>query len=323
MNNYKTFQGSCLILLTVIATSCSKVADHNRFLKEHNIQETDKIPVDYSGGNGWKTLAGDYVYFMDLFNTTSDPQMLYFVANKKENKMIGVMHVNPFIMPAAIAPGVSPATIVTNYEEMSPADIAKANDMTEFNAILKAIPEMKDFKWQNTMQNQIASGMILKTHFIYATKNSVDEHLFRFSEKAVFQDHDKLLHDIFMNPNQMHNRDVQRLNRSVEMSQFIKLLGFTFDKMDIKSMGAVSEKFYIDELLTKDPINFKGKGKMFFFIPFKSFVRPQIKGETPSYIPAIETYEYLITPDTEGFPVFKRNTHFASLLEPTLTPSNP
>jgi hypothetical protein len=323
MNKLSRLQGSLLFLLTLFATGCSRVADHNRFLKEHGIKQTDKIPVNYSEGHGWKTLAGNYVYFMDIFEEPSGSQMLYIVANKKENRMIGLMHVNPFIMPAALAKGVSPATVVTNYEEISPADITKANNMTEFNALLKAMPEMKDFKWQTTMQNQIASGIILKTHFIYATKSSVDDKLFSYSEKPVFRDHDKELQEIFSTGHILHNRGVQRLNKSVEMGQFISMLGFTFDKKDIKSMGPHPDKFYIDDLLVHDPIDFKGKGKMFFFIAFKSYVRPETKGETPAYIPAIETYEYSITPDQDGFPVFKRNTHFASLLEPVLTPINP
>jgi hypothetical protein len=313
MSNYIRLQALCIILLTLFATGCSKVADHNHFLKEHGIKETDKVPVEYSG-NGWKTLAGNYVYFMDIFNRDSDPQMIYIVANKKENKMIGVMHVNPFIMTAAIARGVTPATIVTNYEEMSAEDIRKANDMTEFNALLKAIPEMNDFKWKNELQNQIASGIILKTNFIYVTKNTVDDNLFSYSEKPVYQDHDKLLHDIFKAEHLMHNRDVQRLNKSVEMGQYISLLGFTYEQKGEGMITHESRKFYVDDLIKEDSIDFKGKGKMFFFIPFKAFMRVQTKGETPYYYPAIETYEYSHTPDAEGFPVFKRNTHFASLL---------
>jgi hypothetical protein len=316
MKKHRILQHFTFFLLTAIATSCSNPkGEHERFLKENGIEEINKVPMDYSS---WKPLAGDYVYHIDLFKASSDPEMIYIVANTKEKKMIGLMHINRFIMPAALAPGVIPATTVTNYEEIHPQDINKANDMTEFNSLLKAIPEMKDFQWKNKMQNQIASGIILKTNFIYVTKSTVDDKLFSFSEKPQFQDHDKVLKDILKDQHIMYNRDVQRLNKSVEMGQYISLLGFTFDKTGAKSMSPRPDKFYINDLVTDNPIDFTGKGKMFFFIPFKAFLRTQTKGETPVYYPAIETYEYTHTPDNEGFPVFKRSTHFASLLEPAL-----
>jgi hypothetical protein len=314
MNNYNRLPALCLFLLTLFATGCSKVADHNRFLKEHGITETDKVPVDYAGQNGWKELAGNYVYFLDIFNTYPNPQMIYIVANKKEGKLVGLMHVNPQIMIAAIAKGVNPATIVTNYEEISPQDIAKANDMTEFNALLRAMPEMKDFKWKNTMQNQIASGIMLKTHFIYVSKKSVEDKLFTYSEQPVMQDHGQQLANIFQSDYALYHRDVQRLNRSVEMGQFITALGFHYESKGKGGIIHSTDKFYIGDLIKNDPINFEGKGKMFFFIPMKCYTRPAKSEETPYYYPAIETYEYSLTPDAEGFPVFKRNTHFASLL---------
>jgi hypothetical protein len=327
MKHHPKVQTFLFFLLTVIATSCSKIADHNRFLKEHGITETNKIPADYTNGNGWKELAGDYVYYLGLFNMPTGTEMLYFVANKKENEMIGMMHVNPFIMTAAVAPGISPATVVTNYEEISRRDIDKANDMTEFNALLAAMPEMKDFEWKNKLQNQVASGIILKTHFIYVTKTKTDDPLFMFSETPVMQDHDKLLQDIFSGEYTLYHRDVQRLNQSVELGQYIKALGFTYETKGEGTIRHDNPTFYIQDLITKDPIDFKGKGKMFFFIPFKSFVRIQSKGETPVYSPAIETFEYTIKPDAGGFPVFSRHTHFASLLtnngETTTTPFPP
>jgi|GEM_PF-5974584 len=320
MNSYHRIPALCLFLLTVFATGCSKIADHNRFLKEHGITETDKVPVDYAAHNGWKELAGDYVYFMDMFNTYPNPQMIYIVANKKENKLIGLLHVNPLIMPAAVAKGVSPATVVTNYEEISPRDIAKANDMTEFNALLSAMPEMKDFKWKNKMQNQIASGIILKTHFIYASKKSTEDKLFTYSQQPVMQDHDQLLASIFQGEYSLFHRDVQRLNKDVELGQFVTSLGFHYESADIASLHS-DDKFYINDLITENPIDFEGKGKMFFFTPMKCYSRPRKSEETPSYFPAIQTFEYSHTPDAEGFPVFKRNTHFASLLRPKLIPT--
>ncbi|HEX8517005.1 MAG TPA: hypothetical protein VF868_12450 [Bacteroidia bacterium] len=313
MNKLNHLRHFTLILLTIIATSCSKVADHNRFLTEHGITETGKIPAEYINGNGWKTLAGDYLYYMDLFTVNNEPQLLYIVANQKEKRMIALLHVNRFIMPAALAQGVKPATVVTNYEEMNPQDIAEANDMTEFNQLLKAMPEMKDFKWKNEIQNRIASGILLKTNFIYVTKSREDDALFSYSEKPVMQDRGKLVKEILSGEHLMYNRDVQRLNKSVEMSQFISLLGFSFEKTS--NITHNDKKFFIEDLAMKDPIDFSGKGKMFFFYPFKSFVRTHTKGETPGYFPAIETYQYTYTSDTEGFPVFSRNTQFVSLLE--------
>lgn len=315
MNNCSRFPAFVFFLLTFVATSCSNRNDHIRFLTENGIRETEKVPADYSGGNGWKQLGGDYVYFLDLFDAKNDPQMIYIVANKKENKLIGLLHVNPFIMPSAVAKGVNPATVVTNYEEMNSRDIAKANDMSEFNALLKNIPEMKDFKWKNTLQNTIASGIILKTQFIYVAKKSTDEKLFAFSAQPVFTDHDQQLREIFLDDYTLYHRDVQRLNRSVEMGQFITALGFHYETEGTGVVNHTYKKFYIDDLLTNDPIDFSGKGKMFFFIPFKSFTRPRTKEESPNYTPAIETYEYTTTADQDGFPVFKRNTHFASLLQ--------
>lgn len=305
-----------LFLLTLIATSCSNKNEHADFLKAHGIKDADKVSADYSDHSSWKQLGGDYVYFLDLFDTKSDPQMIYIVANKKENKLIGMLHVNPLIMTSAIAKGVSPATVVTNYEEINPRDIAKANDMSEFNALLKNIPEMKDFSWKNTLQNTIASGIILKTHFIYVTKKSTDEKLFSYSTQPLFSDHDLLLREILSGDYSMYHRDVQRLNKSVEMSQFITAMGFHFETKGNGSIDHTSNKFYIDNLITNDPIDFTGKGKMFFFIPIKSFTRPHAKDDAPVYTPAIETYEYSTTTDSDGFPVFKRNTHFASLLQP-------
>jgi hypothetical protein len=323
MNSYHRLPVICIFLLTIFATGCSRIADHNRFLKERGIIETEKVPADYSGNNGWKPLAGDYVYFLDVFKTQTGPQMIYIVANKKENRLIGAMNVNPQIMTATYAPGVSPLTVVTNYEEMTANDIAKANDMTELNALLKAMPEMKNFRWKNTMQNQVASGIILKTHFIYITVSAVENSFFTYSEQPVMQDHDRRLGDILVAPHTMYHRDVKRLNRSVEMSQFVDALGFHYETKGNGGVIHSTEKFYIDDLLANDPINFEGKGKMFFFIPMKCYARPRKEGETPDYYPAIETYEYSTTPDADGFPVFKRNTHFASLLRvqnPETTP---
>jgi hypothetical protein len=316
MNKHKLFHVFTIFLLTLIATGCSNLADHKRFFKEHNIEDAEKVSNDYAKGKGWKVLAGDYMYYMDVFKTDQGPQMLYIVANKKENEITGLIHVNRFIMNAAMAKGVSPATVVTNYEEINPQDVQKANDMSEINALFKSMPEMKDFKWQTTMQNQIASGIILKTHFIYVTKKTVDEKLFKFTPTPVFNDHDKTLNEIFSSEYAIYHRDVQRLNQSVDLAQYIQLLGFTYEDKHVQSLRP--DKFYIDDLIVQDPINFKGKGKMFFFIPFKSFTRAQSENEDPNYTPAIETYEYSITPDNEGYPVFKRNTHFASLLQPTV-----
>lgn len=316
MNKHKPFHVLIIFLLTLIATGCSNLADHNRFLKEHNIEDGEKISNDYANGNGWKELAGDYVYYMDIFKTDQGPEMLYIVANKKANEIIGLIHVNRFIMNAAMAKGVSPATAVTNYEEINPQDIQKANDMSEINALFKLMPEMKDFKWQTTIQNQIASGIILKTHFIYVTKKTVDKELFKFTMTPFFNDHDKTLKDILSSEYAIYHRDVQRLNQSVDLAQYIKLLGFTYQVSHTQTLKP--DKFYIDDLILEEPINFKGKGKMFFFIPFKSFTRPQSENGDPYYTPAIETYEYSITPDSDGYPEFKRNTHFASLLQPTV-----
>ncbi|MCE3280570.1 MAG: hypothetical protein K0S44_2761 [Bacteroidetes bacterium] len=312
MNKLKPFHVLSLFLLTIITTSCSNIKDHNSFFTEQNIQDGEKVSNDYSNGNGWKELGGDYVYYMDVFKTNDGPQMLYIVANKKENKLLGLIHLNRYIMNAAMAKGVSPPTVVTNYEEINPNDIQKANDMTEINTLFKQMPEMKDFKWQTTLQNQIASGIILKTHFIYVTKKTVDEELFQFKTTPVFNDHDKELKEIFSSEYVIYHRDVQRLNQSVDLAPYIKLLGFKFEGTNTQSLRP--DKFYINDLIIDDPINFKGKGKMFFFIPFKSFTRPQSENGDPYYAPAIETYEYSITPDSDGYPEFKRNTHFATLL---------
>jgi hypothetical protein len=303
-----------LFLLTMIATGCSNVADHIRFLKEHGIKETEKVPADYTEGNGWKQLGGDYVYFLDVFNEQQDPQMIYIVADKKEKKLVGILHVNPLIMVSAIAKGVTPATIVTNYEEIAPEDLNIANDMTEFNNLLRAMPEMKDFKWKNTLQNTIASGILLKTSFIYVTKKNVDNRLFSFSKEPVIQNHDRSLRDIFLSEHSLFHHDVQRLNRSVDLSRFISALGFHYETKGKGTMEHQTKSFYINDLLP-DQIDFSGKGKMFFFIPFKSFTRPSVSDEMANFAPAIETFEYSHTPDKDGFPVFRRNTHFASLLE--------
>jgi hypothetical protein len=316
MNKLKPFHVLSLFLLTIIATSCSNIKDHHGFFTEQNIEDGEKVSNDYTNGKGWKELGGDYVYYMDVFRTNDGPQMLYIVANKKENRLLGLIHVNRYIMNAAMAKDVDPPTVVTNYEEISAQDIKKANDMTEINALFKQMPEMKDFKWQTTLQNQIASGIILKTHFIYVTKKKVDEELFKYTPTPVFNDHDKTLKEIFMSEYAIYNRDVQRLNQSVDLAPYIKLLGFTYQGSNATSLKP--DKFYIDDLIVENPINFKGKGKMFFFIPFKSFTRPQSEDAAPYYTPAIETYEYAITPDNEDYPVFTRNTHFASLLEPTV-----
>jgi hypothetical protein len=96
------------------------------------------------------------------------------------------------------------------------------------------------------------------------------------------------------------------------MGQYIKELGFYFDSED---QEAKKEKYYINDLLTSDPIDFKGSGKLFLFFPFKSYTRPPNKGEKPIYGPAVGAIEYSFVPDKDGFPVFKRKTHFASLLQ--------
>lgn len=308
---------SLILFISLFISACSHKSENIDFLHSHGISEVEKVPTDYTNpDNGWKKLAGDYVYFMDVFDIKTDPKLMYIIANKREGKLIGNFNVNPYIMPAAIARGVNPATVVTNYEEISSADIAAANDMTEINKSLKAIPELKNFTWKNELQNTIVSGILLKTHFIYLTKSDVDDKLFNYQPQPVIQDHDKLLEEIFKSNYSMYHRSIERLNEQVEMNQFIKKLGFKFenDESQIISHSSDNTSVYINDLLINDPINFKGPGKMFFFFPFKSFTRITEKGGSINYTPAIETYEYTFKLDQEGFPEFKRNTHFVSLL---------
>jgi hypothetical protein len=146
MNNFRRFQALRVFLLTLIATSCSNVNEQKTFLTTNNITESKKIPTDYDSKE-WKKLAGDYVYFMDLFKINNLSQLLYIVANKKEKKMLFVYHVNPHIMPATYVKGVTPLTVVTNYEEISENDFEMANDLTEMNALLQCIPKFNCFRY--------------------------------------------------------------------------------------------------------------------------------------------------------------------------------
>lgn len=315
MNVYRQLQGFSLILLTLFATSCSRVADRNTFLKENGITESSKIPLEYNAGSGWKPLAANYVYFLDVFNVNNSKQLIYILADKAENKLLAIYHVNPQVMPATYALGINPPTIVTNYHEISDEDIFKANDLTEMNALFRCMPEMKNFSWKNEIQNSIASGVILKTHFIFVSGNKPDDDLFTYKEIPQKQDHDKLLQQIFSGNYSMFFRPVKRLNETVEMGQFIKQLAFKY-KTDalFSAHEEQQDPYFINDLLKNSPINFKGGGKLFLFYPFKSFERVANKGETPIYGPAVETFEYSFSPDANGFPVFKRTTHFASLL---------
>jgi hypothetical protein len=306
-----------IFFVSLFISSCSHITDNIDFLRSHGIKEVEKVPTDYTDPDkGWKKLADDYVYFMDVFDIKTDPKLMYIIANKREGKLIGAFNVNPYIMPAAIARDVTPSTIVTNYEEISPTDIAAANDMAEINKSLKAIPELKNFTWKNELQNTIVSGIFLKTNFIFITKNDVDDKLFNFQPQHVIQDHHKLLEEIFKSNYTMYHRAVERLNDQVEMNQFIKKLGFKFenDESQLVSHSSDNTSVYINDLLINDQINFKGPGKMFFFFQFKSFTRITEKGGSVNYSPAVETYEYTFQPDKDGFPEFKRNTHFVSLL---------
>ncbi|MDF2438930.1 MAG: hypothetical protein K0Q95_3306 [Bacteroidota bacterium] len=313
MNKINQLRTTCYILLTFFAISCSNKNEHNALLNANGINETDRIPNDYSSA-AWKPLTAGYVYYMDVFDINHTKQLLYILANKKEEKLVGIYHVNDHLMPATYARGVNPPTIVTNFEEISEADIERSDNMDELNALFKSIPEMKNFSWKNEVQNTIASATIMKTHFVFIVSDKVDDTLFAYADKPVKLDHDKLVQQIFASKFSIFNRPVQRLNENVEMGHFIKDLGFKFDNPT--SVQALNDnKFYINDLLVdEDSINFKGTGKLFLFFPFKSYTRVLNKGETPMYGPAVATFEYSFSPDAEGFPVFKRTSHRVSLL---------
>lgn len=314
MNISQQIRTFIFFLLTLFATGCSKEDEHNSFLKANGIKETNKVPSDYNNGNGWTPLAGNYVYFIDLFTINNSPELVYILADKKENKLLFAYHLNPHIMPATYAPHVKPPTIVTNYYEISDVDREKADDMTGLNALFRSIPELKNFSWKNELQNTIVSGIIFKAHFIYAIKDSIDDKLFQYEEKPVIPEQSQLLKQIFSGRYSFFNRSVKRLNADVEMSKFIKDLGFFFEKNSTSTSDQKNQKYFINDLLN-NPIDFKTPGKLCLFYPSKSYIRTQNKGETPFYDPAVAAHEYSFIPDQNGFPKFKRTTQYVSLLK--------
>jgi hypothetical protein len=313
MNKINGLRLLCYILLTFFATSCSNRSQHDALLNASGINEPGKIPNDYSSA-AWKQLTAGYVYYMDVFDINNTKQLLYVLANKKENELTGVYHVNDHIMPATYAQGLNPPTVVTNFEEMSATDIEKSDNMEEMNALFRNIPEMKHFSWKNEVQNTIASAIIMKTHFVFIVSNKADDDLFAYKEDAVQLDHDKLVQQILSSKYSIFSRPVERLNKNVEMGHYVKELGFKFENPG--SVAALNnDKYYINDLLVDDnAIDFSGSGKLYLFFPFKSYTRELNKGDKPMYAPAVATYEYSFTPDAEGFPVFRRKSHRVSLL---------
>jgi hypothetical protein len=313
MNITQRIQGLSLFLLTLIATGCSNINERISFLKANGIEETQKIPEDYNSP-AWKPLAGKYVYLIDLFTINNSPKLICLMADKKEDKLVSVYHLNDQVMPATYARGVNPPTIVTNYQEISDDDLKKSDDMNGLNRFFKNIPELKNFSWKNELQNTIVSGIIFKTHFIHVVKDSVDDNLFSYEEKPVKQDHDSLLKNILSANYSLFNRPVKRLNENVEMSQFIKQMGFFYESELPGRNEKETQKSYINDLI-KEPIDFKTSGQLCLFYPFKSFIRIQNKGESPFYDPAVAAVEYTFTSDADGFPVFQRKTQFVPLLK--------
>lgn len=302
-----------MLCIVAVFPSCSNITKNIDFLRTNGVTEIESVPTSFESGKGWKELAGDYVYFLNLYNLSSDPQMIYLVANKRTEEIIGAYNINAQIMPASVAKGVDPATIVTNYTEISPKDLEAADDMNAFNMLLKKIPEMKDFSWKNDLQNRIASGILMKTHFIFASGTSFDGGLYN-GDPTMPQT--ALLKRILKEPHNIYTRPVQRLNENVDMNQFIQKMEFQFQSTDGTATlhPEYKEKRYVNDIFKDDPIEFKGAGKMFFFYPFKSYVRAKEKEGMPGYSPAIHTVEYTYETDAEGFPVFKRKSRFASLL---------
>lgn len=305
-------------MLCIVAafSSCSNISKNIDFLRTNGITEIENVPTSFESGKGWKELGGDYVYFLNLFfddRTVLQPRMIYLLANKRTEEIIAAYDLSSQIMPAAVAKGVSPVTVVTNYMELSETDLADMDDMKPLNDLLKKMPEMKGFTWKNDLQNRIVSGIIMKTHFIFVSGTSVDELVYNQDPPMPKKER---LKSIFKVSHNVYNRPVQRLNEGVEMNQFIQKMDFQFQRTD----GAAAlhpeykEKRYINDIFKDDPFDFRGAGKMFFFYPFKSYMRPKEKDGMPGYFPAIHTVVYTYELDAEGFPVFKRKSRFASLL---------
>jgi hypothetical protein len=303
-----------LLWIIAMLCSCGGVTDRIDFLRSHGILETQKVPVEMTEGSGWKNLAGDYVYFLDVFAEEADTKMMYILGNKKTGELLEVYNLNPHIMPASYALAVNPPTMVTNWTEISPVDKAKDDDMSELNSLFRKIPEMKNFSWKNELQNRIASSVILKTHFIFINSQEINTSLFTYSEMPVKQSRTKELHRIYKDNYKFFHRAVERLNESVEFRKYIEKLNFAFFNPQGMSKVDTSQDTFINDLFPDNPINFKGKGKMFFFFPFKSFQRAQDPHSGPVYDPSIATFMYTYTLDTDGFPVFKRETRYVNIL---------
>lgn len=308
-----------VIFLSVLSAGCAGKNNNAAVLHSFGITETDKVPADFNDPD-WKKLGGNYVYFLGDFDTVH-PKLIYIIGDKKENKIIASYTINQQIMPATIAKGAGTAAIVANYEDMSAASISAFDNMSGLNKALCAMPELKNFSWKNALQNTIVSGIILKTHFIYISKKKLDGKLFEFEPQHKKQDQAQLIEDILKTDHAMYHRPVERLDQSVEMNQYIKKLGFEFENS--KSKYGEASSMYINDILVNDPIDFKGSRKMFFFFPFKSYTRSIEKDASPNYSPAVAALEYTYTLNREGFPVFKRKTHFVSLVGNTILKIDP
>ncbi len=308
-----------LSFLFFLSLSCTNVPDNIDFLRSNGVMETQKVPLDFETDPSWELLGGNYVCSMRFLDQETEPKMIFLVADKKAKKLIGFYDVIDQLMPSAVAPGQS-YTTMTNFGEISEEDKKRANDMAGLNAILKCIPELKNFSWKNEEQNRIVSGIILKTQFIAISKPKPDEKLFQPTSKQIETGHRKLIKELYEKGYALRQRSVERLNEVVVLNAYIEKLGFKFEEGNI--VVDKKEKFTINDLLGNDPIDFKGKGKVFFFTPVKSYERPTEEGAEPMIEPAVQTFEFAFIPGTDNYPVFTRKTKVVSLLSP-IASTNP
>jgi len=301
-----------LITIASIAffSSCKEKFNNEEFLKQNGILDPKEVSLNFKG---WNELYGKYVYNITVLNASTNPQLTYILADKKEEKILGLFNVNPFIIPSARVPRAHSNKMISNFEEMLDSDKAKRADLIKFNSILKLIPELKNFSWKNLNQNTIVSSIIQTTQFNFVSKKEIDTKVIGYNSGELLPDNETLLKDIFSTKDYLlMRRFPERLSKNTNLGEYVNKLGFEFEKNE--AYYKTLSKYSMKDVMGEYSYDFVAKEKIYFFYPFISYSRPKTEFSSIVYFPAIETSEYSFTLDSEGFPVFAKKMYFVSLL---------
>jgi hypothetical protein len=303
--------------LTIFLNSCSSdsISNRDEFLRANNLSDSSGIPTSFTDSR-WKILAGDYYHLVTDVKVGKMTSCMLIVGNRKTNALVGSLSLNHFLIVGRQGEGKFASRFIVPYENLTQQDYEGSNDLTGFNAILKAIPELKNFSWRNETQNRLMSSLLMYSQLRGITA---------LSNPEIFLD-STLTKEVRVKRilNSGHDYNVRNFLRytpsSSDLFQEIKRKGFQMNSLVVSPFE--KDKSYFSVL--KDEFDFSEKSSLYIYYPFISY--QYIKGEEGDhvlvYFPAVHLLQFRISYTADKMPQLRRRSVYVSLMDGTVTRFN-